>query len=230
MSEQFARMRIVDLPATRQGHRLMKRAMDLSIAIPLLIIAGPLMLVIAVLVRATSRGAAIFKQRRVGLNGDLFMCYKFRSMVADADAQVHKDYVKAYATGQLDESRAARGRRNLRYKLTNDNRVTPLGKFLRRSSFDELPQLFNVLKGEMSMVGPRPDVPYSVELYKDWHRIRLEVKPGITGLWQVKGRSTVTFEEMMRLDVEYVLNPSIWNDIKILLVTIPAVLLTRGAV
>ena len=223
-------MRTVDLPATRQGHRVIKRVTDLSMAIPLLIIAGPLMLVIAVLVRATSRGPAIFKQRRVGLNGDLFVCYKFRSMVADADAQVHKDYVKAYATGQLYESRVASGRGNLRYKLTNDNRVTPLGKFLRRSSLDELPQLFNVLKGEMSIVGPRPDVPYSVELYKDWHRIRLEVKPGITGLWQVRGRSTVTFEEMMRLDVEYVLNPSIWNDIKILLVTIPAVLLTRGAV
>ncbi len=223
-------MRIVDPPATRQGYRVMKRAMDLGIAIPLLTIAGPLMLVIAALVRATSRGPAIFKQRRVGLNGEMFICYKFRTMVQDADIRVHWDYVKAYATGQVAQTHAALERGEIPYKLTNDSRVTPFGGFLRRSSLDELPQLLNVLKGDMSIVGPRPDVPYSVDLYKDWHRIRLQVKPGITGLWQVKGRSRVPFEEMMHLDVEYVLNQSIWNDIRILVLTVPAVLLTRGAV
>ena len=223
-------MRIVDLPATRQSYRVMKRAMDLGIAISSLIIAGPLMLVIAILVRATSRGPAIFKQRRVGLSGDLFMCYKFRTMVQDADIRVHKDYVKAYATGQVARTHTAMERGEAPYKLANDNRVTPFGGFLRRRSLDELPQLLNVLKGDMSMVGPRPDVPYSVELYKDWHRIRLQIKPGITGLWQVKGRSRVPFEEMMQLDVEYVLNQSIWNDTKILALTVPAVLRTRGAI
>lgn len=209
---------------------MIKRGMDLTIALTALVVFSPLMAVIAGLIRATSPGPAIFRQTRVGRRGKEFVCYKFRSMVANADSQVHREYVKAFAAGRLDQAHAVRDRGGLRYKMANDNRVTPLGRFLRRSSLDELPQLFNVLKGEMSIVGPRPDVPYSVELYKDWHRIRLEAKPGITGLWQVRGRSSVPFEEMMRLDVEYVLHPSIWTDIKILMATIPAVILTRGAV
>ena len=229
MSEQLALIRIMDLPNPGQGYRMMNRGMDLVIASTVLVLVGPLMALIAILVRATSHGSVIFKQRRVGLNGQTFICYKFRSMVADADAQIHKEYVTEYASGRLSHLRAAKERGDSPYKLANDSRVTPFGKLLRRSSCDELPQLFNVLKGEMSIVGPRPDVPYSVDLYKDWHRIRLQAKPGITGLWQVKGRSRVPFEEMMQLDVEYVLSQSIWHDLKIIMLTIPAVLQTRGA-
>lgn len=220
----------MDEPTAGLGYRTIKRGMDLVIATTVLVLVSPFMALIALLVRASSHGPAVFRQQRVGLNGQMFICYKFRSMVADADSQIHKEYVTAYASGQIRQPRGARERQKLPYKLTNDNRVTPFGRFLRQSSLDELPQLFNVLKGEMSIVGPRPDVPYSVKLYKDWHQKRLQVKPGVTGLWQVKGRGMVPFEEMMRLDAEYVQNQSIWNDIRILLLTIPAVLLTRGAV
>jgi lipopolysaccharide/colanic/teichoic acid biosynthesis glycosyltransferase len=230
VSEQLARMRMINVPTTGLGYRLLKRSLDLAIASTVLLLLSPLMALIAILLKATSRGPAIFRQERVGLNGQIFICYKFRSMVADADSHAHKEYITAFANGLLPQDNSESKSQELAYKLTNDSRVTPFGKFLRRSSLDELPQLANVLRGQMSIVGPRPDVQYSVDLYKDWHYIRLQVKPGITGLWQVKGRSRVSYEEAMGLDVEYVTTQSIWNDTKILLLTIPAVLLTRGAV
>lgn len=213
-----------------------KRLLDILIAGSALIILSPLMLVIAILVKLDSPGPAIFKQERVGLKRrtddqrkarevSTFTCYKFRSMVRDADQSVHQAFIEAYVEGRVEPSHAG----GAKFKLTGDPRVTRVGRILRKTSLDELPQLVNVLKGEMSLVGPRPDVLYSVEEYKPWHRERLAALPGITGLWQANGRCNVSFDDMVRMDIEYIRNQSLWLDLKILFLTIPAVLFGRGA-
>ncbi len=154
------------------------------------------------------------------------MMLKFRTMHADADPKVHQQYVENF----IQSSDASGSGKNVVFKLVDDPRVTPLGHFLRRSSLDEFPQFWNVLRGEMSLVGPRPPLPYEVARYKRWHRRRvLDVKPGITGLWQVNGRSSTTFEEMVRLDIQYAKSCSLWLDLKILLATPRAVLSGKGA-
>ena len=154
---------------------------------------------------------------------------KFRSMVANSDASVHRDYVKKLIAGS-DEVKSCTKSGEKLFKLTNDQRVTGMGRILRRTSLDELPQLYNVLRGEMSLVGPRPPLPYEMEVYKTWHRRRvLEAKPGMTGLWQVKGRSRVTFDEMVRLDLQYASSWTPWMDIQILLRTPLAVIKGSGA-
>jgi len=206
-----------------------KRTMDVVGSMLALLFNAPVFLVIAVAVKLSSKGPVFFKQTRVGRHGKAFTFLKFRSMYVDNDPSVHEQYVKQLIAGQA-EQHPSNGNGNGVYKLTNDNRVTPVGAFLRRTSLDELPQFLNVLKGEMSLVGPRPPVPYEVEAYEIWHRRRLlEAKPGITGLWQVNGRSRVKFDEMVRLDLRYARTWSPWLDLKILLRTPGAVLFGEGA-
>lgn len=210
---------------------LTKRLMDISGSLMLLILGSPILLMVAVAVKASSKGPILYRQRRIGQYGKTFTFLKFRSMYVDNDASVHREYVMQLIAGQAQRHPAnGNGDGTGFYKLTNDKRITPIGAFLRRTSIDELPQLFNVLKGEMSLVGPRPAIPYEVAAYQTWHRRRvLEVKPGITGLWQVDGRGRVEFDDMVRLDLRYAREWSPWLDLKILLRTPRAVILGAGA-
>lgn len=213
-----------------------KRCMDVVLAMLLLVLLCPLLLLIAILIKLDSPGPIIFIQERVGARrrssgGQTyweirnFPFYKFRSMVKDADQSMHQAYIRAFITGQVEKS----GTDGVKFKLTNDPRVTRIGRILRKTSLDELPQLVNVLKGEMSLVGPRPVPTYEVAEYRPEHYERLTALPGITGLWQVNGRCQVSFEDMVRMDIEYVHNQSLWLDAKILVCTIPAVISGRGA-
>jgi lipopolysaccharide/colanic/teichoic acid biosynthesis glycosyltransferase len=189
----------------------------------------PAFLAIAFAVKATSKGPVFFRQRRIGRHGKSFVFLKFRSMQANNDAAIHKEYVQKLIAGKADKQPSAENGEGV-YKLTQDPRITRVGAFLRKTSLDELPQFINVLKGEMSLVGPRPPVPYEVEAYDIWHRRRLlEAKPGITGLWQVSGRSRVKFDDMVRLDLLYARTWSPWIDVKILWRTPGAVVLGNGA-
>ncbi len=194
---------------------------------------SPLLMTIAGLIKITSKGPVLFRQERVGLFGKRFTFLKFRSMYADCDQTKHKEYVTKFITESRNGGANGNGSglaQNGVYKLTNDSRITPVGRFLRKTSLDELPQFFNVLKGDMSLVGPRPPIPYECEKYDLWHKRRiLEVKPGITGLWQVKGRSSTTFDDMVRLDLNYVAHWSLLLDLKILFQTPFAVFKGRGA-
>lgn len=221
-----------DLSKREDGRKLfrsMKRIMDVLGSTVALAIFSPVFLVIAVVVKATSSGPVFFRQRRIGQYGNPFVFLKFRSMYTNNDAQVHKQYVQSLIAGKAEQHPSKANGKGV-YKLTKDLRITRVGSFLRKTSLDELPQLLNVLKGEMSLVGPRPPIPYEVEAYDVWHRRRLlEAKPGITGLWQVSGRSRVKFDDMVRLDLQYARNWSPWMDIKILLRTPGAVVLGEGA-
>lgn len=204
-----------------------KRVMDIIGSLLALIICAPLLVTIALAIKVSSKGPVFFKQKRVGHYGKVFTFLKFRSMHLNNDPSVHREYVANLIAGRAVRL-PSNGNGDGVYKLTNDKRITQVGKFLRRSSLDELPQFLNVLKGDMSLVGPRPAIPYEVASYQTWHRRRiLEVKPGITGLWQVNGRNRIEFDEMVRLDLQYAKGWSPWLDIKILLRTPRAVL--RGA-
>ena len=209
----------------------LKRVFDAVSSLLAIIILSPIFITIAALVKFTSKGPVLFRQERVGLFGERFTFLKFRSMYADSDQTKHKEYVTKFITDSRcgDSNESDLGQNGV-YKLTNDSRITPVGKFIRKTSLDELPQFFNVLKGEMSLVGPRPPIPYECEKYDIWHRRRiLEVKPGITGLWQIKGRSSTTFDEMVRLDLNYVTHWSLLLDLKILFRTPFAVFKGKGA-
>jgi lipopolysaccharide/colanic/teichoic acid biosynthesis glycosyltransferase len=215
-------------PEGRRGYFLAKRIIDLTLAAIALIVAAPLMALITLCIKLDSPGPVLFRQVRLGLNGRPFTCYKFRTMYQNVDMEVHRRYVQSFIEQQTPANYAANGRLPI-FKLTGDPRVTGIGRLLRRSSLDELPQILNVMKGEMSWVGPRPPLPYEVQVYQDWHKQRLETIPGITGLWQVHGRSRVTFDDMVRMDLEYIERQSLLLDGKILLLTIPVVLLGKGA-
>ena len=204
-----------------------KRIMDVAFAALVLILALPLLIITAVAIKLDSTGPVLFRQKRVGRCGRPFRMLKFRSMVNGASPELHKQYVKGLLRD--GENRDAVGRSERTYKLAEDPRVTRVGRVIRRLSIDELPQLFNVLRGDMSLVGPRPDVPYAVEEYEPWQWQRFEVLPGITGLWQVSGRSELSPTEMLRLDVEYVERYSVWLDCILLLRTIPVVLRKVGS-
>ena len=195
---------------------IIKRVIDFTVALLGLIFLAPLMALIALAIKLDSPGPAIFSQERVGKDGKRFGIYKFRSMVPEAEEQKSELLNLNEADGPL-------------FKIKNDTRITRLGRLLRKLSLDELPQLYNVLRGEMSLIGPRPNLPAEVEQYQSWHRRRLEIVPGITGLWQVSGRSDLTFDEMALLDIYYIENWSLALDIKLMAQTIPAVLLRRGA-
>jgi exopolysaccharide biosynthesis polyprenyl glycosylphosphotransferase len=218
------------LPLHRSvSSRGVKRAIDIIGATILLIMASPLMLITALAVKLTSPGPVIFRQMRIGREGKPFPFYKFRSMRCDNDDTVHREYVKNLIQGRHDEINEGDADDPV-YKLRSDSRITAVGRIIRRASIDELPQLFNVLKGEMSLVGPRPPIPYEIENYQPWHMRRLqEVRPGITGLWQVDGRSKTSFDDMVRLDLRYIRNWSLWLDFKILFKTVVVVIRCDGA-
>jgi lipopolysaccharide/colanic/teichoic acid biosynthesis glycosyltransferase len=206
-----------------------KRAMDIAGSGLMLTLSAPLFLVIAAVVKASSTGPVFFRQQRVGQYGQQFTFLKFRSMHVNNDPSAHKAFVTEFITSQT-QAGVSNGNGEPIYKLPNDKRVTRVGKFLRKTSLDELPQFLNVLKGEMALVGPRPPIPYELAAYQTWHRRRvLEVKPGITGLWQVTGRSRVKFDEMVRLDLRYAASWSPWLDAKILMRTPMAVIKGTGA-
>ena len=208
---------------------MVKRAMDIAGSIALLILLSPILAAVAIAIKMTSRGPVLFKQERLGQRGSVFQCLKFRTMYVDNDATIHRDYVQNFIAGKVQEQCKSEAGPAV-YKIKNDPRVTPVGQFLRKTSLDELPQFWNVLRGEMSLVGPRPPVVYEFEVYDLWHRRRvLELKPGVTGLWQVSGRSRTSFDDMVRMDLRYSQRWSLWLDIKILLATPLAVFTGNGA-
>jgi exopolysaccharide biosynthesis polyprenyl glycosylphosphotransferase len=216
--EEFARGK-----AEREGHRAspiycrcVKRPLDAVLSLVGLLLLSPVFLLLAILIRADSRGPIFFRQTRIGKDGREFVFYKFRSMVQDAEAMKNKLMHLNELTGPV-------------FKISDDPRITSIGRFLRRTSLDELPQLINVLKGDMSLVGPRPPLPAEVANYESWQRQKLAVLPGITCLWQISGRNHIGFTEWMRLDIEYIRRQSFGLDMKILLRTLPAVLLRKGA-
>jgi exopolysaccharide biosynthesis polyprenyl glycosylphosphotransferase len=199
------------------GNLWLKRTMDVVLATAVLFVTAPLIVLVALAIKLERpRGPVLFKQVRIGRDGRPFFFYKFRSMRPDAEELKEQLRALNEASGPI-------------FKMKNDPRVTRVGRFLRRTSLDELPQVFNILRGDMSWVGPRPPVPSEVEAYTDWHRRRLEITPGLTGLWQVSGRSDLSFDEMVKLDLYYAENWSLLFDLKIILLTIPAVLSARGA-
>jgi exopolysaccharide biosynthesis polyprenyl glycosylphosphotransferase len=219
----------------------LKRAFDLAVGSLALALVSPILLLIALAIKLTSRGPVLYRQVRVGLHGKPFTFLKFRSMRVGGSHGIHVAYTKDWIYGRTGG--AAPGPRSLGaaarleaagpdgdgvHKITSDPRVTLVGRVLRRTSLDELPQLWNVLRGDMSMVGPRPPIPYEVERYTEWHKRRLEVLPGITGLWQVSGRNALSFDQMVRLDIRYIETWSLEEDVRILLKTVPAVLLGRA--
>jgi lipopolysaccharide/colanic/teichoic acid biosynthesis glycosyltransferase len=214
---------------TTRVSRALKRALDIVGSLGALVALSPLLLAIAVVIKASSPGPALFRQQRIGRHGVPFTFLKFRSMHASNDPQQHRAFVTEFIGGNTPSS-AATANGQVVYKLTRDPRVTLVGRFLRRTSLDELPQLLNVLRGDMSLVGPRPPIPYELEAYQPWHRRRfLDAPPGITGLWQVNGRSQLRFDDMVRLDLRYATTWSLWLDIKILLQTPRAVFSGKGA-
>jgi len=222
----------IDLDEPTKSHSFqiaLKRVMDILGSLVGLILFSPLMLLTAIAIKITSAGPIIFKQFRFGKKGIHFSFYKFRSMYSDVDDQIHREYVTNLIKGDLEKINQGDEETPL-YKMKSDPRVTPVGQIIRKTSIDEIPQFLNVLKGEMSLVGPRPPIPYEVEKYEPWHLRRiLEVKPGITGLWQVDGRSITSFDDMVRLDLRYVQNWSLWLDIKILLKTVKVFVHPKGA-
>lgn len=220
---EIANIHGIDLPLlglrrtpTGEVNLALKRLLDLVGGMAMLMLAGPIMLAAAIAIRLESKGPIFFKQIRAGRNGRKFTMYKFRSMVVDAEA-------KKAALAHLNEMSGPV------FKIKSDPRITKVGHFIRRTSIDELPQVFNILLGDMSLVGPRPPLPAEVEQYQPWQRRRLSVKPGLTGLWQVSGRNNVDFEEWMALDLRYIDDWSLWLDLKILLRTVPAVIFKTGA-
>ena len=227
---------LLEASANRPFYYLCKRCLDVCLASVLLFLLVPVFLLIAALIKLDSRGPVFFTHERVGANRKKtgretvwavtkFGMHKFRSMLADADSRVHEAYIRDFVAGRAQRSEEKGGK----FKLTNDSRVTRVGRMLRRTSLDELPQLFNVLKGQMSLVGPRPVPPYEVACYRNGEHKRLAALPGITGLWQVNGRCRVSFEEMIHMDLQYIRSASFLLDLRLLLLTIPAVLGGRGA-
>lgn len=237
-------------PGVDRWYGLSKRLIDVVVSATALIVAAPLMAAIALAIRLDSPGPAIFSQERIGLRHrgrgrqerGTFMCHKFRTMRHAASPELHRAFVQAFIrkdeAGMSELQRRAKeavgggegGAGAATRKLVNDPRVTRVGRFLRRTSLDELPQFWNVLRGEMTLVGPRPALPYEVEVYEPWHHGRLAVKPGLTGLWQVSARSSVDFDGMAKLDLWYIEHRSLWLDLKILAKTPLSVLTGRGAV
>lgn len=209
------------------AYSVVKRAVDVAGGAALLVLFAPLFLLIAILIKLGSKGPVFYKQPRIGQMAKPFTMLKFRTMYLNVDHELHREFVTRFIKSSVLVKEPIK---DAPFKIAHDPRVTPIGRILRKTSLDELPQFLNVLWGEMSLVGPRPPLPYEVEQYQSWHRRRiLEVKPGITGLWQVTGRSRTTFDEMVRLDLRYARTCSIWTDIKILLATPRAVISGKGA-
>jgi lipopolysaccharide/colanic/teichoic acid biosynthesis glycosyltransferase len=225
---EFAQALWKTISPESRAEQVTKRALDICGSAFLLLLLLPILLVIAACIKFTSRGPALFRQARAGLGGRTFDCYKFRTMFVDMDDRKHLEYVQQFIQGKAQKHVDANGQAI--YKLTNDRRITPLGRLLRRTSLDELPQLWNVLMGNMTLVGPRPPLPYEVKCYDLWHRRRVfELKPGLTGLWQVRGRSRCSFDEMIRLDLQHGKPNSLSLYLRVLLETPGAVISGGGA-
>ncbi|MRR05850.1 MAG: sugar transferase [Deltaproteobacteria bacterium] len=232
-SNHFEKILYPDIHLDNQTRRygfFFKRAIDIIGSSLALLLLSPVLCFISLLILATSKGPVLFRQERLGQFGKKFIFLKFRSMHVNSDDAIHREYVKKLITENTASEENSNGAQGPVYKIRNDPRITPVGEFLRKTSLDELPQLLNVLRGEMSLVGPRPPIQYEFENYDIWHRYRLlKVKPGITGLWQVTGRSSTTFDDMVRLDLKYIQEWSLWLDFKILLLTPLAVIKGKGA-
>ena len=212
---------LVNPSARRSMDRMLKRSVDIVGSLGAILILMPLFLIIAMLVKCSSRGSVFYSQKRVGQYGRLFTFYKFRSMHQGSDTSSHKAYVTKLIAGSQEACQT-----NGTYKMVDDPRITPIGRFLRKTSLDELPQFMNVLRGDMSLVGPRPPIPYECACYQQWHKRRVfEIQPGLTGLWQIKGRSRTTFNEMVRMDIGYARSRSLMHDINIIVKT-PGVMFT----
>ena len=207
--------------------RTVKRSVDVGVSLLVLVFGFPFFLAIALLIKITSKGPVFFRQRRVGRDGSTFILFKFRTMKLGFDDAAHREFTKSFINGRSMHTPLDHNGDSV-YKLTGDPRVTGIGSFLRRVSLDELPQFINILKGEMTVVGPRPSLPYEYDYFKDWHKLRVKVKPGLTGLWQVSGRSTVTFDEMVKLDLYYIESWALLMDIKIMFKTLPVMLAGTG--
>jgi lipopolysaccharide/colanic/teichoic acid biosynthesis glycosyltransferase len=202
----------------------LKRLLDIVISVVAIILLAPVFAALWLAVRLETPGPAIFRQQRVGQHGEVFTCLKFRTMFYNADENVHREAIQRLCAGErLSDDPGSP------YKMAGDPRVTRVGRWLRWTSLDELPQLINVLRGEMSIVGPRPAIPYELEHFQAWHYERHKVKPGITGLWQVRGRGCMNLEGMLKLDVEYARTWTVWTDLKLIALTVPSVLKARGA-
>lgn len=200
-----------------------KRIIDMTVSLVIILLLLPLFALIAVMIKLDSPGPVFFRQQRIGDKGKIFTFLKFRSMYVDNDDRIHRQYVTRLIKGEVSENEGV-------FKITNDPRVTSIGKILRKTSLDELPQFFNVLKGDMALVGPRPPIPYELAAYQPWHFRRfMECKPGITGLWQVEGRSKTTFDGMVRMDIRYSRDKSLLSDLRLLLKTPAALLSAKGA-
>jgi lipopolysaccharide/colanic/teichoic acid biosynthesis glycosyltransferase len=223
-AESLSRPQVLPADTPRVSDIAM-RALDIVVAGVALLVLSPLLLVVAILVRRDSRGPALFRQERIGRDLKPFRVVKFRTMRAGVAADPHRAYVEE----MIREESEAEGRQKPMMKLQEDPRITKIGHFLRKTSIDELPQLWNVLRGDMSLVGPRPPIRYEVDAYPARAYRRFAVRPGLTGLWQVSGRGLVTFSEMIDLDIEYVERRSLWLNLKIIFLTVPTVLGTRGA-
>ena len=204
-----------------------KGVFDRILAFIAIVASSPLLAIIAIMIKLDSPGSAIFRREQVRENGRIFTAYKFRTMYTNNDDQVYKAYIAKYVLEDAPYAIDNNGQEV--YKVVDDPRVTRFGALLRKTNLDELPQLFNVLKGEMSFVGPRPDIPFAVAMYKDWHMKRICIKPGITGLWQVYGRKELSFEDMVRLDIEYIGRQSMFLDAKILMLTVGTILKRDGS-
>jgi lipopolysaccharide/colanic/teichoic acid biosynthesis glycosyltransferase len=229
--ELYSNIPVIELPQYNLSTPVVidKRSVDIILAIFSLLIFAPLFLVIAVGIKLSSKGPVIFKQTRIGKNGQPFTFYKFRTMYTEmADAR-HREFVQNFIDGNNPkESQHHEAKEINVFKIRDDPRIFKFGKYLRKTSLDEFPQFVNVLKGEMSFVGPRPCLPYEWDQYEDWHKKRLNILPGCTGLWQALGRNSVTFEEMVILDLYYNSNLSLWLDFKIILKTFPVIFLGKG--
>ena len=221
---QQLRLRVGD-PRYPLWERALKRTLDIAFASAVLILGAPFLLLLGLIVRWSSPGPVLFKQVRLGRDGEPFDFYKFRSMHHNNDDEVHRRFCEELINGKAqleDEGRQV-------FKMVRDPRITPIGRFLRRTSLDELPQFWNVLRGEMSLVGPRPPICYELEHYQEWHKDRLRVRPGLTGLWQVSGRSQVGFDEMVMLDLHYICEWSLLLDLRIIARTLPVMVRGDGA-
>jgi len=242
MKEDAAAFAVVDSTYVLAGPRLyipadttrycsaasrLKRVGDVLAASVLLLLTAPLMAVIALLIKRSSPGPVLFVQERLGRDGKPFRFYKFRSMTHNSDDAIHRSFAAMFIRGDAQGCKDTNAGESV-YKLVEDPRVTGIGAWLRRTSLDELPQLFNILKGEMSLVGPRPPIAYEIENYQPWHMERLKAVPGLTGLWQVSGRSQVSFDDMVKLDIRYINSWSLARDLAIMLKTIPVVLRGTG--
>jgi len=209
------------------AEKFTKRLIDMMVSLLVIVVGFPFLLAVTFLIKLTSKGPVFFSQQRIGEHGEVFTLFKFRTMREGADDSVHREFTRSFIEGRMSNSSLDEKSPSV-YKLTNDPRITSIGNFLRRTSLDELPQFINILRGEMAIVGPRPPLQYEIEYYEEWHKLRLEVKPGLTGLWQVSGRSSVPFNEMVKLDLYYIEHWTLLLDFKIMLRTIPVMFFGSG--